>query len=143
MLALGIYGRPRRRIDLDQRDLGAAFLELEEPLRVLLDLLERRLLVPEGGEQTLNHHRPLPPDQEDIREDLGYRNIGPVDAVDVRLRAAIQFGPNFVASGEVLQTVLYLGQVQPGGIRNQHQLERKTAERANVNDCLQGLRKMR
>ena len=63
-----------------------------------------------------------------------------VDLVDVGLGAAVKLGPDFVAPREMFEPVLNMGQVQAGGIGQQHELEEgEPAQRADMHDRLERL----
>jgi len=143
MPTIGIGSGPGGGVNLDERYLGAASHEFLEAQGVLFHFLRRRFLTVDRGEEALNDDGALPGERKNVVEYFFERHVHFVDSVQIILSAAVELGPDLVVTREVLEAFTHRFLVEPGGIGDEHQLEkRKSAQGADVHDALHGFNKI-
>src|SRR6185437_1564952 len=136
--------RPRRGIDLYERNFSPALFEFLQSEGELLDFLRQRFLAVDGGEEALNNDRTPPADRKDVGQYLFDRHIDLVYSFQISLRAPVELHPDFVGPRKKFQALLHLGLVESGSVSNKHQFEKwKSTRCPNVNNCLDSFDEVR
>jgi len=126
-------------IDLHQRYLRPALPKLLQAQGVFLDFLPGRFLLAEGWEQALNDDGALTGKREDVLQGRLQRDLAAIDAVQIRLGAAIEFEPDVILASQQFQPFLNTLAIQPAAVAQEHHFEERDGPQSpDVSHRLEG-----